>query len=248
MHVLLATVVGAGVGSLATFVMMRGSNTIPQHTVAVRDATRSVYGVVRDTSTDPFERSEESKNTEEASDYQIKQMDMTNRTESVEFYSREDVLSGATTPTVKVSGNDAFNDFKLTHQWTGKADIVVKIWEAPGMWPGEYPAIAQVWKGEAEFLHAAQLTLPAARPIRFSAFSLMHSMIIINVACEHRHNEEIGVYAFRVDRNSKWMEGGAVVENPNRPLQDEVSQELKKQNNKGCSEWVSDNEPIRLRP
>jgi hypothetical protein len=80
-HILLATVAGAGVGSLATFVMMRGSDTIPQPTAAVRDAPISTEGVSRDTSTDPFERSEDSKNTEEASDYPIKQMDMTSPTE-----------------------------------------------------------------------------------------------------------------------------------------------------------------------
>jgi hypothetical protein len=80
-HILLATVAGAGVGSLATFVMMRGSDTIPQPTAAVRDAPISTEGVGRDTSTDPFEMSEESKNTEEASDYPIKQMDMTSPTE-----------------------------------------------------------------------------------------------------------------------------------------------------------------------
>ena len=81
MHILLATVVGAGVGTFATFVMMRDWDTIPQPTVAVRDAPRSAEGVDRDTTTDPFERSEESKNTEEESDYPIKQMDMTSPTE-----------------------------------------------------------------------------------------------------------------------------------------------------------------------
>ena len=81
MHILLATVVGAGVGSLATFVMMRGSDTIPQPAVAVRDVPRSADGVDRYTSTDPFERSEEPKNADEASDYPIKQMDMTSPTE-----------------------------------------------------------------------------------------------------------------------------------------------------------------------
>jgi hypothetical protein len=81
MHILLATVVGAGVGSLATFVMMRDSDTIPQPILAVRDAPRSADGVDRDTSTDPFARSEEVKNTDDASDYPIKQMDMTNPTE-----------------------------------------------------------------------------------------------------------------------------------------------------------------------
>lgn len=77
-HILIAIMIGAGVGSLSTFVIMRGSDTISQPAVAVRDTPISASGIDRDSSTDPFEGSEESKNTEESSHYPIKQMDMTN--------------------------------------------------------------------------------------------------------------------------------------------------------------------------
>ncbi len=80
-HMLIAIAVGAGVGSLATFIMMRGSDIIPKPSEAVRDVLRSANGTDRDVSTDPFEKSEMSKNTGEVSDYPIKQMDMTSPTE-----------------------------------------------------------------------------------------------------------------------------------------------------------------------
>jgi hypothetical protein len=78
MHILIATAIGAGVGALSTFVVMRSSDTISQPAVVVRDSPRSADGVDRDTSTDPFEGIEKSKDAEEASDYPIEQMDMTN--------------------------------------------------------------------------------------------------------------------------------------------------------------------------
>ena len=81
MHILLATSISACVGSLATFVMMRSFDTISQPAVAVRDSPRTAEGVDRDTSKDPFERSEEPKNTEGTTDYPIRKMDMTSPTE-----------------------------------------------------------------------------------------------------------------------------------------------------------------------
>ena len=81
MHILLATSIGACVGSLVTFVMMRSSDTVSQPAVVVKDSFRSVDGVARYTSKDPFERSGNPKNTKETSDYPIKKMDMTSPTE-----------------------------------------------------------------------------------------------------------------------------------------------------------------------
>jgi hypothetical protein len=81
MHILIAAVVGASVGSLSTYVMMRRSDTIPQGNAAVRDALRTGDRADRDILTDPFAISEESKDAESASDYPIKQMDMTSPTE-----------------------------------------------------------------------------------------------------------------------------------------------------------------------
>ena len=81
MHILLATPIGACVGSLATFVMMHSFDTISPPAVAVEDSPRSADGVDRYISKDPFERSEKPKNTEETSDYPVRKMDMTNPTE-----------------------------------------------------------------------------------------------------------------------------------------------------------------------
>jgi hypothetical protein len=77
-HILLAIAIGAGVGSLATFLVMRDPDTASHVTGVVTDSPGSAERADGDTSTDPFETSEEPEVTEDASDYPIKQMDMTN--------------------------------------------------------------------------------------------------------------------------------------------------------------------------
>lgn len=149
--------------------------------------------------------------------------------EKEEIFSRDDVLAGAKVPAAQVSRNNPFDEFRLTHEWSGGSDVVVKIWEAPGRWPGGFPVIAQVWKGPEEFLHAEQLDLPSARPIRFWAFTLMHSAVVINVECQHRHHpDQTGIYAFRVGRNLatssyEWHAGGPVIMTHPSPLEDRLS-------------------------
>ncbi len=75
-HILLAITVSAVVGSLATFLVMRDSNMASNATVAGTNPTRSADKADEDTSINPFETSDEPEATENASDYPIKQMDM----------------------------------------------------------------------------------------------------------------------------------------------------------------------------
>jgi hypothetical protein len=76
-HILLTIAIGAGIGSLATFLVMRDADTASHLTEVVTDSPRSAERADRDTSTDPFETSEALEATEDASDYPIKLMDMT---------------------------------------------------------------------------------------------------------------------------------------------------------------------------
>lgn len=69
---------GAGVGSLATFLVMRDSGRASHAIVAVTDSPRSADKANGGASADPFEATEEPEATEGASDYPIKQMDMSN--------------------------------------------------------------------------------------------------------------------------------------------------------------------------
>ncbi|MBB5353473.1 hypothetical protein HNR46_003734 [Haloferula luteola] len=168
--------------------------------------------------------------------------------EPVEVFSRDDVLAGAKTPTTQVSQIDPFNGFRLTHEWSNRSDVVLKIWEAPGRWPGRFPVIAQIWNGTDEFVRAEELTLPAARPIRFWAFTLMHNPIVINVECQHRHHpDQTGIYAFRVGRNLAtssydWHEGGTVIMAPTNPLEDRLAEEDRKAEQGGAGESATRSE------
>jgi hypothetical protein len=75
-HFLLAFAVGAGVGVLSTFLVMRDANTVSPAAVAVGDSPRSAGRADEAISTDPVETSGESATAEDASDYPTKQMDM----------------------------------------------------------------------------------------------------------------------------------------------------------------------------
>ena len=70
------------------------------------------------------------------------------------------------------------------------------------------PVIAQYCDNNGKIISAEELTLPAARPVKFWAFSRMGSQVVINIECAHRHHPENGVYSFRV-KNDKIVCGGA---------------------------------------
>lgn len=128
---------------------------------------------------------------------------------------REEVLSGVKNNDQDnrqhASSSAIFDRFELTHEWEGAGQIRVKIWEAPGMWPGKFPVLAQVWNANGKLLAAEELELQAARPIKFWAFKIRGSDLVINIECQHRDNSENGTYAFRVDMANRLAQGGPVI-------------------------------------
>ncbi|RYD61223.1 MAG: hypothetical protein EOP83_17545 [Verrucomicrobiaceae bacterium] len=130
---------------------------------------------------------------------------------SNEVLSKEEVLSGTKSADPKEERR-LFDSFSLTHEWKGVGDIRVRIWEAPGHWPGRFPVLVQIWSESGKLLDASELELPGARPVKFWAFFQMGSHLVVNLECEHRfHHGENAIYAFRVRMDDRWVSGGPAV-------------------------------------
>jgi hypothetical protein len=147
---------------------------------------------------------------------------------SAEVFSRAEILSGAKPSDPKNRGNMLFDSFRQTHEWEGNGGIRVRIWEAPGMWPGRFPVLVQIWSAAGTLVDAAEVELPAARPTKAWAFTQMGSHMVINLECEHRFHRETAIYAFRVGMDDHWVSGGptlpmAAVEASGRLLADLVA-------------------------
>ena len=76
-HILLTFAVGAGVGGLSTFFVMRNADTPSPAAVALEDLPRSAGKADEAIPTDPFETREGSTTAEDSEDHSAKQMDMT---------------------------------------------------------------------------------------------------------------------------------------------------------------------------
>ncbi len=108
----------------------------------------------------------------------------------------EEVIEGATEPTAKIV-TSIFSLYKNTHTWNPSPDVKVKLWEGIGKWPGRFPLALQVfYKGDC--VRAERLDFPgSSKMIDVVAFQ-HHGMFVMNLSCEHRHDDYESKCAFSV--------------------------------------------------